>query len=242
MIELCRYMSFQRFCEILFNQELVLVKPEMWNDKYEKYIFQAINHGEGKNKISRFLKEKYTLTEDEADKIIKALIDLGNTAHCLCFSKCIDAEVMWNAYNYNSQAIMMITTDDQIEKLNFSDSTYFELHTVEYDLEDTGLDYLLELFTTYDNRVALVDAHNFFTHKRKCFKYEQEFRIIDMDPQHAETNFLPYHIDDLNTFIKGIMVHPLASDSYVSLIKKMCNSFNVKFLGKSKIYDFNDIF
>ena len=241
MIELCRYMSFQRFCEILFNQELVLVKPEMWNDKYEKYIFQAINTDEGKNKICTFLKGKYTLTEDKVDEIIRAFKLFGNSAHCLCFSKYIDGEVMWNAYNYNSQAIMMITTDDQIEKLN-SQSSYFELRTVHYDLESTGLNYLLDMFTSYDNQVSFVNAHNFFTHKRKCFEYEQELRVIDMDPQYAEANFLPYHIDDLNTFIKGIMVHPLASNSYVSLIEKMCNSFKVKFLRKSKIYDFNVIY
>ena len=242
MIELCRYMSFQRFCEILFNQELVLVKPEMWNDKYEKYIFQAINHDEGKNKISSFLKEKYTLAENEVDALINATKLLCDSAHCLCFSKCIDAEVMWNAYSYNSQAIMMKTTDDQIEKLNYSKSSYFELQTVHYDLESTGIKYLFKLFGSNGKHITLVDAHNFFTHKRKCFEYEQEFRIIDMNPKYNKINLLPYHIDDISTFIKGIMVHPLASDSYVSLIEKMCNSFKVKFLGKSKIYDFNVIY
>lgn len=240
MIELCRYMSFQRFCEILFNQELVLVKPEMWNDKYEKYIFQVINTDEGKNKVGDFLREKYSFTEDKVDEMLKFIKIICDSTHCLCFSKSIDAEVMWNAYNYNSQAIMLMTTDVELD--NLSKSIEYEIRKVTYDLEDNGLKFLYDLLKADDRGVSIINSHHFFTHKRKCFEYENEFRIIVTSPQSGKKDFLPYHIDDLSTFIKGIMVHPLASDSYVSLIEKMCNTFNVNFLGKSKIYDFNVIY
>lgn len=238
MIELCRYMSFQRFCEILFNQELVLVKPEMWHDKY---IFQVINCDEGKNKVGNYLKEKYNFAEDNVDKMLKFIKLICDSTHCLCFSKSIDAEVMWNAYNYNSQAIMMITTSDQIEKL-FPFSLDFELRSVHYDLENSGLKFLFDLLKADDCSISITNSHHFFTHKRKCFKYENEFRIIVTSLRNIKKDFLSYHIDDLSTFINGIMVHPLAPDSYVSLIEKMCNTFNVKFLGKSNIYDFNVIY
>lgn len=239
MFELCRYMSFQRFCEILFNQELVLVKPEMWNDKYEKYIYRAINTIEGEKKIRDFLKEKYSASEQRIDEMVDFIKLICDSTHCLCFSKSIDAEVMWNAYSYNSQAIMMITTFDKIEKLNSPFSFDFELRTVQYDLENSGLKFLFDLLKADDGGISIANSHHFFIHKRKCFEYENECRIIVTKPHSNKADFLSYNIDDLSTFINGIMVHPLASASYVSLIEKMCNTFNVKFLGKSNIYDFN---
>ena len=30
-----RYMSFERFSEILFNKELAFISPSRWNDKFE---------------------------------------------------------------------------------------------------------------------------------------------------------------------------------------------------------------
>lgn len=233
-------MSFQRFCEILFNQELVLVKPEMWNDKYESYIYHVIQNPDGEAKLNNYLKEKYS-ADDEKIRLMKWMINqICKTTHCLCFSASVDAEVMWNAYNYNSQAIMLKTTDEELDKL--SKSIEFEIRKVKYDLEDSGVDSLFELLKTDDKGVQVSATHNFFTHKRKCFEYENEFRIIVSSPKSSEKRFLSYHIDDLSVFIKGVMVHPLASDSYVSLIEKMCNTFNVKFLGKSSIYDFNVIY
>ncbi len=242
MFELCRYMSFQRFCEILFNQELVLVKPEMWNDKYEKYIFQVINNDEGKNKVGDYLREKCNFTEDKVEEMLKFIKLICDSTHCLCFSKSIDAEVMWNAYSYNSQSIMMITTSDALENLNSPFSLDFDLRQVHYDLEKSGLTFLFDLLKSDDKGVSIVNSHHFFTHKRKCFEYEDEFRIIVTSPKSSEKRFLSYHIYDLSVFIKGIMVHPLAADNYVSLIQTMCNKFNINFLGKSKIYDFDVIY
>ena len=33
-----RYISFQRFCELLFHQELALVHPSKWPDQYETSV------------------------------------------------------------------------------------------------------------------------------------------------------------------------------------------------------------
>jgi len=38
--------------------------------------------------------------------------------------------------------------------------------------------------------------------------------------------------------IEDIMVHPFADDHYVEEVKKYCSKYNLKFLGKSKLYDF----
>lgn len=242
IIDLCRYMSFQRFCEIVFNQELVLVSPDSWNDKYERYIYQVLKTEEGKNRVSEFLRQEHHSTERDIENLIKLIITICESAHCLCFSKNIDAEVMWNSYSYNSQAIMIKTTDLELKELTREKAPFYELREVEYDLEEHGLEYLYKLFNQNGSRSSVAYDYHFFTHKRKAFKYEQEVRLIESNPHNnKDTKFIHCSIVP-EKLIKGVMVHPLATEDYTDLIKKICEKFNLEFLGKSTIYDFDEIF
>ena len=45
------------------------------------------------------------------------------------------------------------------------------------------------------------------------------------------------NIIDLNRYIRCVRVHPLAEDWYVELIKTLCNKSNLKFGGKSNLYE-----
>ena len=219
-----------------------MVKPEMWNDQYEGYIGRFIDTAEGKEKISIYLKENHSASEENIAHMQDFIRLLCENTYCLCFSADIDAEVMWNAYSYNSQAIMIITTDDELEKLNTPPSYDFEIRKVQYDLEDTGIMSICSLLGINGKNVYVNSAHKFFTHKRKCFEYEKEYRIIVMSTKYKGSKFARYPIEDLSTFIKGVMVHPLATESYDGLVKRMCEKFNLKYLGKSKIYSFDNIY
>ncbi len=44
-------------------------------------------------------------------------------------------------------------------------------------------------------------------------------------------------IKDFNRYIQCVRVHPLAEDWYVELIKALCNKSNLKFGGKSNLYE-----
>ncbi len=243
MMDLCRYMSFQRFCEILFNQELVLVKPEKWNDGYENYLYRVIQNNETKEKVVSYLQSKQNnVSNEQIQEMLTFVNVVCDSTHCLCFSKSIDSEVMWNAYSYNSKAIMLITSDYEIEKLNSPTTGSFDIKRVKYDLEDVGLEMMMNLLSVIDNRASIINYDQLFLHKRKCFEYENEFRLIVSNSQNRNNDYVRYQIKCLSEFIKGVMVHPLADDFYSSLIEKMCTTFNVKYLGKSKIYNITEIY
>ncbi|SNU06217.1 Protein of unknown function [Lachnospiraceae bacterium] len=44
---------------------------------------------------------------------------------------------------------------------------------------------------------------------------------------------------DLPSYIYGVRVHPQAEDWYVKLVESICKSYNLKFLGKSELYEIN---
>lgn len=43
-------------------------------------------------------------------------------------------------------------------------------------------------------------------------------------------------IEDLNEFVDGVMVHPLAKQWYVDIIEQICHSKKLQFDGQSQIY------
>ena len=57
-------------------------------------------------------------------------------------------------------------------------------------------------------------------------------------PHRINDGILYLPIKDISYFVERVMVHPLADDGYVALIRKMCMHFGIKFWGRSKIYEF----
>ena len=57
-----------------------------------------------------------------------------------------------------------------------------------------------------------------------------------------ENSVVPIELKKYNIapkdIIDDVMVHPLASNYYVKIVEKYCNRFDLKFLGKSKLYEF----
>lgn len=49
-------------------------------------------------------------------------------------------------------------------------------------------------------------------------------------------NIMIQAIDDLNEFVDGIMVHPLAEQWYVDIVEEICSFKKIKFDGQSQIY------
>ena len=236
-INICRYVPLQRFCEMVFFSELCLLSPEKWNDKYENYILQLIKSNRVDQLKDALIKNSIG-KKDEVDDWIDLVTILCTKARCLCFSKSIDEEVIWNAYKYNNETIMWITTDHDLENLN----PLFDLRFVNYDLESIGFLGLLKRCYYHDEKRAGVNNdYHLFTHKRKMFSYENELRLINGIEPTENTEIYRCPIPSIKDFIKGVMVHPLANSSYISLIELLCSHFDIPFIGRSSIYNIDTI-
>lgn len=243
--KLCRYVPFTRFMEMLCFHRLTLVSPKKWNDQYENYLLQMLEHDEANSKIENILSSKGKYNPEQIEKIMTETKEICSMARCLCFSKSYDAEVMWNAYNYGNEAIMWTTTGKKLTELG-RNVYKLELQKVNYDLdtepERKRYKEFLGQISMSGKQVGFRDIFNFFTHKRECFSYENEYRLINIRAKDAEEETRSFNIPCLSDFITGVMVHPLADESYVSLIEKICKDYHLPFEGKSKIYEFDKIF
>ena len=109
-------------------------------------------------------------------------------------------------------------------------------------MKSTQLDFLLENCEFEAGGLTIHHSDELLRHKRKCFQYENELRLIggsfDDSPHRMGDGIVYLPIADISNFVERVMVHPLADDGYVSLIEKICQYFGIQFWGRSKIYEF----
>ena len=238
-LKVYRYISFQRFCELLFHQELALVNPSKWPDQYETFVVRTLKNLQHREEMANSFAQYGIHCEKHFNSFIETIQAITDDMFCLCFSRSKDAEVMWNAYNYDNHAVMIRTSVDKLLEL---DSDSLSIFRVQYDLDRPCLETLLNNTTFTDDGIVLYDGDEIIRHKRKCFKYENEMRLVGSSfctvPHRIYDGILYLPIKDISYFVERVMVHPLADDGYVALIRKMCMHFGIKFWGRSKIYEF----
>lgn len=237
-MELYRYISFQSFCELVFNSELTFKQPKTWPDQYEGYIYRLLDTDNGKSAIKKLISEKIA-DQSRGDEMVRLLQLLGESAYCVCFSRNRDKEVMWNAYGYNGQAVMIEVDDAALE---FSGASSPIVLLVEYDLEKYQMTFLKDNISKHQYGVSVRNAEDILKHKRACFAYEQEVRMIMKEIAHPNEGTMKYEIRNISAFITGVMVHPLATAEYAKVIEMLCSNYGLKYLGKSKVYDFEESF
>lgn len=116
------------------------------------------------------------------------------------------------------------------------------IREVKYDLDKMDLDDFLQQFYIYSDGPIHDDADEMFFHKRKCFAYEDELRLLINPEKLPDNKQIYYHpITAFEEFIDGVMVHPLANKEYVALIEMLCKQFNIPFWGQSEIYNFRPL-
>ena len=168
-MKLYRYISLQAFCELIYNSELTFKRPKCWPDQYEGHYFKLLESESGKKWIEGLIEKRISSAEhrEEAKNLLRLL---GNSLYCACFTQNADEEVMWNAYSYNNQAIMIENEEDN---MIFLDAPIPSIVPVEYDLDKHKLTFLESNLFNYDSGIVIRDAVDMVRHKRKCFSYEK---------------------------------------------------------------------
>lgn len=238
-----RYMSFERFSEILFNKELAFISPSRWNDKFEMTFSEELKLFKNVLLIEEMADNKGVSFRESYDALEEMVNEINKETFCLCFSRNKDSEVMWNSYGNGNDTIMIRTSIDKI--VNIDPENIYPIRVC-YDLGKRSIEKWLEDCDFYKNGIMVTeDYQTFIGHKRKCFSYENELRIVANSHskkviRYDEVNKIIYfRIDDLAYYIENVIVNPLASDGYTRLIKNMCKHFGIRFGGRSKVYEFD---
>ena len=235
---LFRYIPFERFCQMLFMKELVLVSPSKWPDKYEEYWLKRLSSHSGQKNVEEYAKRFDGNAEEYKIGILKLCEYIFKSAFCLCFSKKCDEEVLWNTHSDEHRCVMYATTYDKVYNIVHENAST-SIHDVQYDLETySDIMPFLEKFSVAPSVTGLSSPEDVLLHKRECFSYESEVRLIRSQYPADESGVLKYPIEDVSSFFEGIIIHPLASEDYVSLVEKICEHFGIPFWGKSRIYEF----
>lgn len=228
-MNLYRYMSYEKFIDMLESKSLCFVyPPEFWKDSYEGFLFKAMQTQKGQETILKLLKSDMHRT------FIKALLENNElkVIRYTCWTQSNDAMVLWSSYSESNQAIMIATTSGHLEKLSINGEhvhlmpiTYVKSLRIE---DEIGILQHLKLFLP-----------NIFRIKRQIFDYENEVRAhIYCGKDVGEKELFRVPIPQLSDFIEGVLVHPRSDEVYVEKIKLICEAYNIRFLGQSKLFEF----
>ncbi|MBI9014365.1 MAG: DUF2971 domain-containing protein [Clostridiales bacterium] len=227
MTKLYRFMSLKRFKELVEKKELVLVKPSMWEDPYESYIYKALQDDIGRSKIkdlnfARLGKETY---DDEFIQLF------GDNYYGQCWTETNDSDAMWRIYSYENTTIRVEVMLEDLKELSNHGPKVID-GKVSY-VSDMSLEKEVEKVFFKDH----VNALNVYLTKRKEFEHENEHRIMIFNHLGSSSNILPLAISNVETFIKSVMLHPQAADELNEEMIKYCNKMNLNYIGKSKLYE-----
>ena len=235
---LYRYVSFDRFSEMLYEKKLAVISPRKWPDGYENYWMKWLDSETGKQSLRDYLAEAGTDCDKVFDNVNEICRYLNDMTFCLCFSQAKDAEVLWNAHSDNNRCIMFATSEESVNT-SIPELSCCPIKPINYD-PNLGSDYsrFLSYIHIIDGKASLFDIDELFLQKRDCFTYENEARLIFRSDKPYENGIIKFDITDLSKLIDGVMVHPAAEDHIVSLVRLLCDQHGIPFWGKSKLYTF----
>lgn len=221
---------------MLFSKEIAVVLPSKWDDGYEQYWLRMLERQEIRDGLLDYLQCIGVNPEKNGQSIYQLSNFTYHRTYCLCFSEEKDCEVLWRANSDNNKGIMFATSADRILAL-FTEEDMPTVKRVYYDLDGKDLTSdFLQLFSMYDDGVACIDTDELLLHKRGCFSYEKECRLLVRPEEINSDKIRKYHIPDLNAFITGVMVHPAANKEHTALVKLICEQFDIPFEGQSELY------
>ena len=256
--KLFRYIGFEDFINLAINNKDRFVRPSSWEDKYEGYLF---SHMETTEDVHQIVSEMYyNLCPRNYYAIPDNYFRMWHSkwfTYAQCWSKHPETDAMWRCYSYGNRAIRIRTRDDKLlvhtEKI-FPDKEQFSVYLgkVSYDLNKKSV---LEQQIRQMKDSLL--AHETYFHKRPAFRHEGEYRLLIADNslysaegfssfgvkfkrpdwnRNGDNNVRIEDAGDISEFLEGVMVHPLAPQWYVDIIRDICQSKKIKFDGQSEIY------
>ncbi len=215
-ISIYRIFDLKRFEELIINSKLTLVRPELWEDPFENYLYKYYkNKLDGQNKFMRWY---------------------GSDLFGQCWTLRDEADELWRIYSPNRTGIKVKTTIRKLFNiLKESDKMWLAtcyIGKVDYLANKKIRDIITSDFFTKSNNssdTAFIRANGLLL-KRNEFKYEQEIRLIREVWDKNEirnSNLLDINID-FNSTLNSVSVDPRLNDYDFNLIRKKLKKLGLK--------------
>ena len=176
------------------------------------------------------------------------------------------SDAMWRSYSNEKRSIRFEYDFDNI----LDDKEYYEVEgeiiaAKEVNYHEIDIDALIRTITSYDG-----DVYSTLFYKRETFRYENEVRLIvpqtlnlflsDKDsemfsklPIDSRCDFVerfndifPVKVGEYKKIkfdikkVKNVLIHPLAEESTIFIVKQMCEKFGLPEPKKSLLYDISE--
>ncbi len=222
---LWRYMSFEKFANILATRSLFFTRADKYDDKFEGYIPEAIMRYYGSPNI-------------RIDPNLRQYI------MCNCWHKGTEESMaMWDKYHLRNSGIAIKTTMRKLMD-SLPDEPNIFIGKVDYEVESTENQNPIDM---HENMSPESLLHYLYFYKRKPFEYEHEVRaIIDIasvqrDDSYEFGRLLEINVEtliDKNDKNSKVIVSPHADEWITSTLELVVRQCGFRFpVSRSQLLD-----
>ena len=223
-------MPLERFLQMLYNQENVLVRPFSWNDPYESLIKNSEIEGrEGR---------KYPFDESRW--------------YGQCWSESPESDALWQVFTKSTIARgVKLKTTSRILKESLSeeerkDDRVFFLERVNYSKrseEETTIESLIRTYSfdwgyeadyntlifqeQFKNDPNIMAAPILLT-KRNAFQHEQEVRLLCYYKEEQTEKLYGYKIPNWCNFIEEVELDPWCPNGVDNALNDILEKYNIR--------------
>lgn len=254
MFNIYRFMSFESFVDTILKKQLTFVHPSLWEDPYELY---HLNEHILKNlKNSSGVKEQVL-------SLLQYLIT--KKLYCQAWTSLSESDALWRVYSHNKTSVRIAVEESKIDLLDDVKKIKVE-YTDDFNemyLNDDNIYELLKLKRkafAHEQEIRLVKHYKFLSTedaidkikglltllgKNKKFFEKVELEQIneEADKLISSLNFnlqqstMSVSFSHIDNFIESVMLNPFAPDWFDDTLRLFCNKHNIKYIGKSKLYE-----
>ena len=201
-LKIFRILPFANLLEILSNSKITLVKPKLWDDPYENFLF------------------KQTVQTMSGDTIPLKKIEERVYGNCWTFNS--DSDFSWRVYAPAKDGIQIESTIGQLhdnlnEKMPNNPTKYIKVGQIQYRTWD-------EMRKIYEQKngfspLEFIGTFSLFM-KRIEFSAENEVRVIAENFEDHDNDIWELDIEP-NAVLNNILVDPRLSERKFHVVKKV---------------------
>ena len=250
---LYRYISFETFVGMVQNEALTFVLPSVWDDPQENTPFvQFVNQRNSVVEMAfQVAAHNKTYAQswselDESDAMWRIYSYNNRSVRIKVSKKKINlldnVDVVYVTYSDEPFVCENFDDDRLLSALAYK-RTAFEhekevrlINLYKYQNEQDAQQHVKAVFIQHGHSERIKMLESMFSTDNMTFeeKLDKVIELLNLGDKRKETKEISYaHI---TAFIEGVMVHPLAPDWYVEVVKEFCKRNNVPFEGKSELY------
>lgn len=231
-----RFMSLEAFLEVVLSKSLTFVHPSLWEDPYEKGIFDLIDKS----------------TESPGTRITNNINRRNLLAQS--WTKLSESDALWRIYSHNKTSIRIgvkIENINKLEDVTMRDVIYTDNLV---DTKKEGIELMMQKFARkriafeHEKEVRLFKKVKLSVFSQELYNYMSLTLVNKNEAKESTKNFFgnqkiirateKISFSHIDCFIDSVMLNPFSPNHVDETIKELCIRNNLKYLGKSKLYEF----